>query len=261
MTHERRYSEEEIAAIFRQAAEAQEAAQRGAPAGGGLTLSELQSIGRDAGLDPTFVVRAAAQLDRAGPPPEPAATFLGLPISVARTVEVPGPLTDAAWDRLVADLRTSFGATGTVRRDGALRQWHNGNLRVLAEPTEAGYHLHLRTLKGSARSRLTAGPLVGLVGLVMLLATTVTSELSSEPLAVAMMALWVVLGFGSVAVTARGLSGWRQVRAEQMDAVAARAVEHATRDVLPPAAPLDDLSGAPEAAALASARGPQQQRA
>ena len=58
---DRRFNEEEVAAIFQQATgdEAQHAPQRQLPSGEGLTLAELQEIGRQVGIPPELVVQAA----------------------------------------------------------------------------------------------------------------------------------------------------------------------------------------------------------
>src|SRR5215207_1734059 len=118
MSPERQYNEQEVAAIFKHAAAGQESAQRQLPQGGGLTLAELEQIGKEAGITPEYIARAAAAA-RTGPVMPPT-TYLGFPVSVARTVDLPGPLSDEAWDRLVADLRETFQATGEVRHDGSL---------------------------------------------------------------------------------------------------------------------------------------------
>src|SRR6476646_8947155 len=125
MADVRRYSEEEVRAIFERATRAQEEGERPtlAPAGG-MTLAELQSIGQEIGVPAELVARAATELDRA----KPAAIvrrLAGLPIGVGRTVELDHRLTDDEWDRLVTELRVSFDARGTVRQEGGLRQWTN----------------------------------------------------------------------------------------------------------------------------------------
>ena len=50
MSPERRYNEQEIAAIFKQASADQESAQRRLSPSEGLTLAELKEIGKEAGL-------------------------------------------------------------------------------------------------------------------------------------------------------------------------------------------------------------------
>ncbi len=84
---ERRYSEEEVAAIFERAAEAQQTARRQLPPGEGMALADLQEIGREVGFPPELVAQAARSLEQVGRPAS--RTFLGLPIGVGRTVRSP----------------------------------------------------------------------------------------------------------------------------------------------------------------------------
>lgn len=227
MSGERRYNDAEIAEIFRQAAEAQEAAQRQLGHGEGLTLAELQEIGQEAGITPAFIARAAAGVARTArvAPPK---TLLGLPITASHTIDLPGPLTEAAWDRLVVDLRETFHATGKVRREGSLREWRNGNLRALVEPTEDGHRLYLRTLKGNAQRNVFAGATACVVGLSILLAEAVVGDLAMVR-EVLMMALFIVAGLGSVGWTAYHLPRWADERSRQMAGIAERAAARAAR--------------------------------
>lgn len=223
MPEERRYDEREIAAIFEKAAEVQKSA-RGHP-GEGLTLAELQEIGAEAGLLPEFVAHAAALAERSvtAPPPR---RYLGLPIGVARTVELPGAFTDADWDRLVADLQDTFHARGRTSRAGGLRSWQNGNLQAVIEPTNNGYRLRLRTLKGDASGSLGLGLAAFVLGLLFLLGSMLggLDSLGDTGLVMALVGLFVA---GSKAVQ---LPRWAEERARQMDEVAARLAE---RSILP----------------------------
>ena len=89
---ERRYNDKEIAAIFRTAAEAQTNPPREVPADEGLTLSDLQAIGREVGIPADAVAHAAQAVDvRVG---AASRTILGLPLGVARTVNLNRRLTD-----------------------------------------------------------------------------------------------------------------------------------------------------------------------
>src|SRR3989449_11005906 len=152
---ERRYNDKEIAAIFRAAAEAQQNPPHDVPRDEGLTLPDLQAIGREVGIPSDAVERAAQALDVRLD--ATSRTFLGLPIGVARTVNLNRRLTDEEWERLVVQLRDVFNARGRTRTDGSLRQWTNGNLQVLLEPTETGHRLRFGTLHGGARASIGAG--------------------------------------------------------------------------------------------------------
>jgi len=94
---ERRYSDKEIAAIFRAATEGPVAGlQPDVPRDEGLTLSDLQTIGREVGIAPDAIAGAARALDvHRGT----GRTFLGLPIGVARTVNLHRRLTDLGTER------------------------------------------------------------------------------------------------------------------------------------------------------------------
>src|SRR5689334_8983938 len=141
---DRRYNDKEIAAIFRAATERREIPGREVAREEGLTLADLQAIGSEVGISADAVAQAAQALDeRAVAVPR---TFLGLPLGVARTVNLNRQLTDQEWDRLVVQLREVFDARGSIRSEGSLRQWTNGNLHVLVEPTATGHRIRFRTL-------------------------------------------------------------------------------------------------------------------
>ncbi|HMU60816.1 MAG TPA: hypothetical protein PKA66_03465 [Gemmatimonadales bacterium] len=226
---DRRYSEDEIARIFKQAAEAQQTARRQLPSGEGMTLTDLQEIGREVGIPPALVAQAARGLDRAGSPA--GRRFLGLPLGVGRTVELGRRLTDEEWDQLVVDLRETFHARGTVRRDGSLRQWTNGNLQALLEPTATGDRLRLRTMNGNARGLMFGG--LAIVGIALVPAMSAAFETG---LGAALSGLVPMLFAGAVlfAVGALRLPRWAKNRARQMEEVAARLVLQTEERKVPP---------------------------
>ncbi len=68
MPDERRYQEDEVAEIF-EAASVPAISRTGAPSQEGLTLTELQAIGREVGIAPERIAEAAASLVRSASPP------------------------------------------------------------------------------------------------------------------------------------------------------------------------------------------------
>jgi hypothetical protein len=169
---ERRYSEDEVASIFERATEAKPASRRQLSSSSGMTLGELQDIGREVGIAPEAIAQAARSVDVAERPVT--RRFLGLPIGVGKTVELGRRLSEEEWERLVVDLRDTFDARGRVRSDGSFRQWTNGNLQALLEPTPTGHRLRLRTVKGNSRALMAAG--TGMLGAAV--ATLVASVLA-----------------------------------------------------------------------------------
>jgi len=224
---ERRYSDDEVAAIFARTTEARPARPGQPVASRGLTLSELQEIGREVGIAPDEVARAAKSLDQTGKPV--AKTFLGLPIGVGRTVELGRTVSDEEWERFVVELRDTFEARGSLGSSGSLRHWSNGNLQVLLEPTATGHRLRMRTTKGSARSLMTAGlALLGLAGAATVAGYATAGALGSGVLEnVGVMAM---MGLGALGAGALQVPSWARLRRRQMDELADRLAP----DSLPP---------------------------
>jgi hypothetical protein len=223
---ERRYSDEETLAIFAAAAELQQAAQA-APAGGltpsnagdGMTLAQLQEIGREVGIPSELVARAAHGLELRGR--ASVRRFLGLPIGVGRTVSLQRTLTEAEWERLVVDLRETFDARGRLRADGGFRQWTNGNLQALLEPTPTGHQLRLRTMKGDAYGAMTGGFAI-LAFDALLAALRGISGRANSP---GIVLLFGVMGVTMVVMGALRVPGWAKRRQQQMEGIVARLTE------------------------------------
>jgi hypothetical protein len=215
---ERRYNDKEIAAIFRAAAEeGPQSPQREVARDEGLTLAELQSIGTEVGISSEAVAQAARAVDvRVG---AASRTFLGLRIGVARTVNLNRRLTDEEWERLVVQLREVFNARGRTRSDGSLRQWTNGNLQVLLEPTETGHRLRFRTTHGAARASIGAGLAVLGVTAIVAVSGAIWGTLGDAGSGIALMA---AAGVGMIASGALRLPRWARLRERQMEALAAR---------------------------------------
>jgi hypothetical protein len=212
---ERRFSEEEVAEIFRRATEAQQTARRQLPAGEGMTLAQLQEIGSEVGIPGELVAQAARSVTQIGGPTS--RSFLGLTVGVGRTIELGRRLSEAEWERLVVDLRETFNARGNVRSDGSFRQWTNGNLQALLEPTPTGHRVRLQTVKGDSLSLMTIG--LGFLALSagVLVVGTMTG---GDPLSSA--AMLAAMGAGMFGLGAVRLPGWARLRRYQMESVAAR---------------------------------------
>lgn len=225
MSNERLYNEEEIAEIFGTAADAQERAQTQLMRAEGLTLVELQEIGSEVGITPEFISRASVAVGGRAEATQETARFLGLPISATHTVELPGELSEADWDRLVLDLRSTFRAPGRVHRSGSLREWSNGNLHAIVEPTETGHRLHLNTFKGNARGVVVGGLAVFAFFLMLVIKAIFDGyAVDSQMMFVGLLS---AMGLGTAAVSAIRLPGWARERKNQMEAIAERASERA----------------------------------
>ncbi len=231
MSNERRFTESEIASILESASAAQDLAQDLAeptsmpalvPAGRGLTLAQLQEIGVEVGLSPVHIAEAANAVSRGALVPTNQHRWLGLPIGVSRTIEFGRTIDDAEWERIVVALRETFQARGRLQQDGSFRQWTNGNLQALLEPTASGHRLRLSTRKGDAKTSMLIG--VGLLGGAF--ATSATLALGGAAVPVADYIAPVLLsGMGVISLLFASvrLPRWARTRAAQMEDVALRA--------------------------------------
>jgi hypothetical protein len=217
MAHERRYQEDEVAEIF-EAASAP-ALSRGDPAPNqGLTLAELQAIGREVGIAPERIAEAAASLARSQPS-LPRRTELGMPLSAAHVIDLPRALTDREWALVVADLRETFNARGHEASQGVTRQWANGNLHAFVEPTKTGYRLRLGTVKGDALALNRMGGF----GIAMGLVVGIVPFVSGDPAATVSSAVALGgMGVGAFVFNALRLPRWVRLREQQMKEVAER---------------------------------------
>jgi len=217
---DRRYDDAEIAEILalatRDEGKGQSLASGPESSPTGLTLPELESIGSEVGIPPGRIAEAARSLERRSLGPGP--TLLGAPRGVGQVVPLGGPIEGPAWDRLVAELRSTFRAQGKVAVDGSLRSWRNGNLAVHVEPGAHGWRLRMQTLKGDA------GPMVGLgigtMAMGFLIGTTAwVSGASAHQFVVA--GSFVAGGAGLVTWVRVRLGAWAREREAQMERLAA----------------------------------------
>lgn len=216
---ERRFNEDEVAAIFKWASEAQHTSQPQLPAGQGMTLAQLQEIGRDVGISAEHLAAASRVVNLSWKPT--ARHFLGLPVGVGLSVDLPRKVTDEEWERLVVDLRETFDARGKLISEGSLRQWSNGNLQAMLEPTPSGQRIRFRTVKGDAQSMMIGGlAMFGFAAVTALLAIARggTGDLGFF-MAIGTLATMgaAMFGFGGLR-----LPGWARLRSKQMQEIAAR---------------------------------------
>ena len=217
MADERRYQDDEVAEIF-EAASVPEVSRGDGPSKNGLTLTELQAIGREVGIAPERIAEAASSLARRQPT-VPRRTELGMPMSAGHVVELPRALTDREWALVVADLRETFGARGKESSQGDTRQWTNSNLHAFVEPTRTGYRLRLGTTKGDGLALNRMGGFAIAMGVV----TGLAPLLSGNPAAAlpSVVALGGV-GAGALVFNAIRLPRWARLREQQMKDVAER---------------------------------------
>ena len=216
---DRRFSEAEVAAIFQRAAEAQHASPLQLPSAEGMTLAQLQEIGREVGISPDQLVQAAHAIERGGRPT--VRHFLGLPIGVGLSIDLDRKLSDEEWERVVVDLRETFDARGTLRHEGSFRHWTNGNLQALLEPTATGHRIRFRTIKGDARGLMVGGLAMLGFAAVAAIAAAARGGVADVGMLTSLGTL-ATMGAAMFGVGGFRLPGWARLRGRQMEEVAAR---------------------------------------
>jgi hypothetical protein len=113
----RRFTDREVALVLRRASEIDQA--EGPTAGGGLSLEDLQEIGREVGISPEAIARAVSTLGRGSSAIEGLA---GAPLVHKSIHTVPGELNGAGLSELVHLVDERADGTGNVSEAlGSLR--------------------------------------------------------------------------------------------------------------------------------------------
>lgn len=119
---ERRFNDEEVALIIKRAAELQQTEQTAEDPGNALSLTDVEQIAREAGIDPKLIRRAALGLD------QPATTnrpnpWVGSPTRLVFERVVDGEIPIEEFEPLIAEVRRTFGDNGVPSVLGRSLAW------------------------------------------------------------------------------------------------------------------------------------------
>ena len=119
----RQYSDREVRLILKSAVELQQRlADLAGERAGGMSLAELEQVAAEAGLDPTFVRRAAAQLDAPAAPSD-RSIFLGGPTQLVLERVVNLTIDPDRFDHLLDVVRAVTHEVGEVSTVGRQFGW------------------------------------------------------------------------------------------------------------------------------------------
>lgn len=257
----RTYSEREVSEIIGRAVERQQAADRGDVAPG-LTLDEIERLGREAGIDPAHLRAAAHEVDVAGRTLTRQRSQTSTRVVVERWIDA--PLTSTGWEDVVAHLQTALGphagamiassAGETIQQIGQTYEWtHTSPLgvrtRVAVSPRGGRTRLHMTQLVGLSSPTVEG---VGYGAIIAVLAGTIGGGTAAAFAGAsgAVAALVVVATFFAAWAVAAPLVAaadrrWRAKKLGLLDALA--------DDLAPLLAAGAEMEGANETPALASA--------
>lgn len=222
---ERRYDDDEVAEILQRAADAEVRARPERRDPDGLSLTELQAIGAEAGLSPDMIARAASALDRVEPQPRRSEIY-GLPVGVANAFPLPRPLSQEEWERMVTSFRHTFRARGRTSSDGDLHEWRNGNLQAVIEPAAEGWVLRFSTRKSEAAALALMAPVL----IVALVVAAILGFLGTVDglLLPGIIAAVAAVRIGKGVLT---LPSWAEERERQFEALGAQAMRLAATPI------------------------------
>ena len=118
----RLYGEKEIGKILKRATELQHE-EPSAPSAGSMSLQELEDIAAEAGIDPTYLRRAALEIDTGAMDLSTWAKFLGEELLLVSEITIPGELRDDGFERIVEVIQRGTREHGQPSLLGRTMTW------------------------------------------------------------------------------------------------------------------------------------------
>jgi hypothetical protein len=119
---DRKFSEEEVALIIKRAAELQQTQQVENEPSTALTLTEVEQIAREAGIDPKLIRQAAHGLDRPSETSRPS-PWLGAPTHLVFERVVDGEIPVDDFEPLINEIRRTMSDNGVTSVLGRTLAW------------------------------------------------------------------------------------------------------------------------------------------
>jgi hypothetical protein len=189
----RLYDDKEVGKLLERATELQRQDPARAPAAGGLSLTELEEIAAEAGIDPRFLRRAAAEMASGARAAEGWEMVTGERLTVVREAVVAGELDQEGFERVVEAIQVNARETGQPSLLGRTLTWQaetagkTRTVQVIVTSRDGETHIRAAERLHQMASGLFAGTVVGVtagVGLGVGLPVALTA-LASPLLAVA----------------------------------------------------------------------------
>lgn len=244
---ERRFNDEEVALIIKRAAELQQTEQTEQDPGNALSLSDVEQIAREAGIDPRLIRRAALGLDQPSTTNRPS-PWIGSPTRLVFERVVDGEIPIEEFEPLVAEVRRTFGDNGVPSVLGRSLAWSSSmggrrkgqgrHIDVSVVPrggvTTIRVEEELRNLAGGLFGGLVGGGGGGSTGISLGVGMEV---FHSFPVAAL---LWVAVAGGFYALARTIFGSIATKREGELRGLADRLEEQVTAAVVTPSAQIRD---------------------
>jgi len=168
----RRYNEKEVADIIKRASELQQV-ESTAESTSGMSLTELEQVAREAGLDPALVRRAATDLDTRVTDQNPS-PFIGAPTNLALERTIDGEVPVDEYETLVLEIQRELGGVGQASMLGRSLVWttqgtgrrraSTRTVQVTVTPRNGRTTIHIEEPLGQLAGGLFGGLMGGLGG-------------------------------------------------------------------------------------------------
>lgn len=119
----RLYDEKDVGKLLKRATELQREEGTHASPGSGMSLAELEDIAGEAGIDPRFLRRAAAELASGGVEPVGWERLTGEQVTLIQETVVPGELPPDGFERVVAAIQSTAREHGQPSLLGRTLTW------------------------------------------------------------------------------------------------------------------------------------------
>jgi hypothetical protein len=163
----RLYDEKEVDKLLKRATELQREDPVRTAAAGGLSLAELEEIANEAGIDPRFLRRAAAEMASGGADPEGWEHITGERLTLVREAVVAGELDQDGFERVVEAIQMTAREHGQPSLMGRTLTWRaetaSKTRTIQATVTSRDGETHIRAEERlhQMASGLFAGTVVG----------------------------------------------------------------------------------------------------
>jgi len=163
----RLYDEKEVGELLERATDLQRQDPVRAAASGGMSLAELEEIAAEAGIDPRFLRRAAAEMASGGTVPEGWEHITGERLTLVREAVVPGELDQDGYERMVEVIQTTAQEHGQPSLLGRTLTWQaetaskTRTIQVTVTSRDGETHIRAVERLHQMASGLFAGTVVG----------------------------------------------------------------------------------------------------